>query len=66
MKDQIISFLCVRFDHPGALLLMDESGEFVVRDCPRCGILIRSLVDDHTQEDFERVLDRWFVDWRVE
>lgn len=40
-------------------------GEFGCTDCARCEtVIIRSMVEGHTQADYEAVLDRWFVDWR--
>ena len=60
----MIRFLCGFFKHPGAELSMD--GEFGCLDCGRCGtVIIRSMVEGHTQADYEAVLDRWFVDWRA-
>ncbi len=61
----MIRYLCGLFNHPGAHWSMDVTGEFVVSDCDRCQtVIIKSMVDGHQKEDFEAVLDRWFVDWR--
>jgi len=61
----MIRYLCGLFGHRKANWLLDESGEFVVRDCTRCGtVIFQSLFEGHDQEDYEALLDRWFIDWR--
>ena len=58
--------LCSLIDHrgPGLDYLMDVTGSFVVSDCKRCGtVIITALDKDVTKEDYEAVLDRWFVEW---
>ena len=65
MRSRLVRFLCGRFNHPLASWSMDISGQFMVSDCTLCGtVIIRSMVEGHKKEDYERVLDRWFSDWR--
>ena len=63
--NKLLRFFCERFKHPIAKWSMDVSGEFVVSDCTLCKtVIIQSMIEDHEQDDYERVLDRWFVDWK--
>ncbi len=62
----LVRWVCGLFHHRSAQWLMDVTGEFGVRDCTRCGtVIIQSLFEGHSEEDYEHVLDRWFVDWRA-
>ncbi len=61
----MIRFLCTLLKHPGASWVMDVSGEFVVSDCAICRtVIFKSMIEGHEKEDYERLLDRWFVDWK--